>query len=507
MRKRIITLVIILCVLIIAVLAGVLLRDYEAPSETATPGPTLPPDESEAIFDFNVDDAVQLSLKAPEEEELVFNHEVKTEIVNDKEEKTDIWTFATDESFKLDNVEVSTLFGVVSDLRGTKLEDSVVEGATLKDFGLDTPTVVTVTMKDDTKHIIEVGNFTTLGNSAYAKLPGDIDDIYLIGYGESLYLTSKKVDFMNKSLFALPQNDAFDSITVKDNGKLRFKIESNEIEDVNESDAATGNDQETIYNWKAVEPIKWDVNLGDVTLFVDMFDTISASEVVEDATDLKKYGLENPKYELLLEHDGHEYRLALGNKDESGNFYYGTWDDNKYIYSFSTQVFTEIDIELNNVINQIPYGPSYADLSKLEIMLDGKDYTFNIVQSDQSDIKSDVFEYNGREFSESANPDLTSAFRKIYKGVLGLWANDIDVDTKPAENAEVDIRFIFTNEVEKETVTVEYVKKNEVQYYVLINGEYTGVLSNISNTNVSIDELIPGIRTAIKSFLELYSKL
>jgi hypothetical protein len=113
--------------------------------------------------------------------------------------------------------------------------------------------------------------------------------------------------------------------------------------------------------------------------------------------------------------------------------------------------------------------------------------------------------YKGKTFTDSDNAELTKAFRQVYKGALALWVNDIDPKAKPS--GSVEIKFVFTNKTQKETVTIEYIKKDETRYYIMKNGKYTGLVSDIRNVDKGAEEVVPGIRSAVKAFVEKYNTI
>lgn len=498
MRRRIIALVVVLSILGLSVVAMNLWGDKKEEPQNS-PIPTASPDDRVEIFKFNKDDAKQLTIKVPGRDEVIIGHTVKYEKSgeDDEETKTDIWTYIPDESIDLDSVECSTVFNIMATLKGRKLEPEDLEGVTLDQLGFDSPAVVTVLMKDDTEYVLEVGNFTVGTSGTYVKLP-DKDDVYVISEGAGLYLTSELREFVNKSLFSKDEDDEFEKIRLVENGKLRYILESYIRDDDNKDD-------DPVYDWRVIEPIQWNLNLGDARVFADSFSTINAVEVVDDVKNLEEYGLENPKYEVTLTLKGKEHKIVLGDTDPSGELYYGLWNDNKFVYSFSVMIFSELDKPLKNMLYQMIYSPSYTELSKLEIWFENKNYVFDIKQAVKGDTKQDILEYQGRTIKDSENPEVTAAFRNLYKGALSLWADDIDPEAKPSGSPEV--RIVFTNKEKNETVKVEYIKKDNNQYYIMKNGKYTGLLTNIRNLDRAVDDVVPGLRTTLQDFLEKFEKL
>ena len=99
-------------------------------------------------------------------------------------DETDTWTWADDPDFPLDDTTVTTILGLVTDL---KFQQTLPNEAGLEEYGLDDP-IATLTASGDeevSSLTLDLGKTTTDGDSYYILLNGDESTVYIIA--DTLY--------------------------------------------------------------------------------------------------------------------------------------------------------------------------------------------------------------------------------------------------------------------------------------------------------------------------------
>lgn len=461
------------------------------PSENGgliTPSPSASSTPKETIYDLELSEARYITIKNPESEAYKLGH---TQII-ENDETVDKYTLVSDSSIDVEEDEIGTIFAVITGLSGTVLDSSVVNEATDEDFGFDKATVVTLEMRDGTEYVLEVGDYTTSLDGTFVRKKGE-STVYVIGYGEGLYLKSEINDLKNLYLFVATSEEFVNRIKMTKKGEFQYTLEGSQVED------------SSTELWNVTEPISWRITFDSNFLnYTSAFYSIIAAECADETEDFAKYGLDVPAYEIeFTVDDKTTYKLSLGNLTENGAYYYARWNDGNNIYLITADQFSEIDKTLREMVGNIVYYCSYFDLSRFEVEYGGQSYSFDIGENAEEKTENDVFTYDGKSFSEKEYPEVCNAFRNIYKGALGLWAYEFDTEVSP-ELKDPEITLTFHNRVENEVVKLEYVRRDNDRYYIFMNGEYTGALSMISTINNPTDQLTPGLANALTEFSEIF---
>jgi hypothetical protein len=202
-------------------------------------------------------------------------------------------------------------------------------------FGLDTPSNVVTLFGDDGKNVqIEIGGLVPSNpDSVYAGLP----------QRKSVVEVSKA--FAN--LFNITPNDLRDRKIARINPDLIDRVT---IEKANEPKIVLGRDEN---RWRFLSPASSPANADNITRLIQKINDSEVSAFVSDtATDLTKYGLDQPKLKLTFSSYSSENTaeanagetvlatLAFGNSENGVT--YARLEEEPYIFSITDQLLATL---------------------------------------------------------------------------------------------------------------------------------------------------------------------
>jgi hypothetical protein len=166
----------------------------------------------------------------------------------------------------------------------------------------------------------------------------------------------------------------------------------------------------------------------------------------------------------------------LGKKDEKNSTFYGMLDGGKEVFSEDANSLSFVDIKPIELCETLVYCPTIYDVSETVVSIDGKTITLKI-QSDSAKPEDDKFRIDGIDVMNkgATDKDGVEAFKNYYRSLVGLTYNDIELlDHKPAGTPEITIT--YTLEKAPGKMVVEFIPKDDRNYYIIKNGEYSGMI-------------------------------
>lgn len=303
-RTNILVIVLVILVLLAAILALSLSSENE-------PGNVAQPETVTTVEVLNIASYVQnYSVTTPDSYYKIVMEE-------------GYWNVENIENIKLDQAVVNTMISKVRNL----CADSIVEenAANLAKYGLDNPSVVVeVNDEDNNTYNIHFGAQTSTKSGYYATL-NDENDVYIVSTADYNMLCSGVNSLRNKQVVAISE-DVY-SVYIK-NPKTSIAIQPKMTADPNSNNLSA---------WEMIEPYHKDVNeyifeekvLNSFDFTVDEF-------VDDNPTDYSAYGLDNPKYAIIINTTRHSYKILLG-KEKDGTFIYMKTSDKPNVYAISKE--------------------------------------------------------------------------------------------------------------------------------------------------------------------------
>lgn len=405
------------------------------------PAPSTPTEERkiERIFEVDKEKITEVTI-ATKEGTFVFNKK-------DKE-----WNLASPKDLKADKSKVDSIISNLSSL----VADKVVEenAANTDQYGFASPTLITIKYDGGVKEL-EMGNLNATKDAYYVREKGSTK-IYTLGKytGEAL-MTSRNA-LRDKTLFTFKAEEVL-GLSMYKSGSLIFTAKKAEDS-----------------QWLLTAPIEGNADASKISPILEATAATASyiNFIEEKPADLEKYGLKNPSYALDVETAQGKTKLLLGNEKEKGQEVYAKLADKDEVFTIDDTAFNFLDKPLKEIIEVFAYIVNIQDVSKIEVVMDGKTTVSDIV-TNPDDKDKDNFTVNGKEANMKDDKD-NSLFRKYYQALIGVTMEEIDVNGKPSGKPE--ITFTYSLKKAPGTMKVEFIPKDDNYYYVVKNGKYANIL-------------------------------
>lgn len=488
MMKNWMKITILLIVLVIFAGAFILLsgnKDKLGDNNTS-PSPTSTSPEAEEEIDlveFARDEITKIILKRGNEEITLTKEERDVESLEQGEdgtvkkitEKKKVWV---NPDFDVDNGAVDQIALSADTVKTKRLIESDPKDLTI--YGLDNSFVTTVATGEGKKVSLEIGDMTPKQDSYYAKVVGSTE-VYTIDSYKGKVLRYGKLDIINKNLYGTEAVSLEDinSLTFSRSGEVVFSSKKNT----------------SVSDWIITSPLpERGAELTELSKFLDWIHKFRVSEYIdENATDLKTYGLHNPKYVFDFDLGNKNYRLMLGDLKDSK--YYGMMAGNPAVFTIGSDGLNFVDLPLIELVSPFVYIPAIYDVEKVVVEIDGRTDVLLINDEQGSETEPD-FRINGRKME---NDSEISLFRKYYQGLIGLVGDKIELNAVPEKEPFVRITYTMKNPSPEKTVIVELIPTtDDYGYYMVKDGQYTGMVMG----KRKLDNPDMGIRQAYKNLMD-----
>lgn len=442
--------IILVVILAVAIGAFYFLKD-RAPDEDT--GPDYKPSTSVKIVDFDSLKVNKVVVRYPEEEFVL----VKVD--------KDNWQLESDRDLKLDNSRVRSIAIRMSSVFAEKeIEENPKD---LSIYGLDKPVHATSYLEDGSEHSIMIGNLTPTKGAYYAMLPGG-DKVYTISTYDAEGILITKNDLKLITLFELAAED-FTRIALERNGNLAF-------------DSYKDGDL-----WMLSQPLEANASLAKIDEITTAITALQVKSYVKDSSDLAVFGLDNPKYVLSFKTKDYENSILFGN-ETTGASIYAKLADRDDVFSLDVNTVNFLDVPVEEVVDSFVTLPNIQNVNKVVVEIDGVTDVSEI-QTDPEDSDNDKFTFNGKDASVKDDKG-DFYFKKYYQGLLIAGIRDeVDIDGKPEGNPELIITYFMKT---GEEIKLEYISRDDYYYYIVKNGDYTGLVVN--KKKLSNDESIRATR-------------
>lgn len=405
-----------------------------------------------------------------------------------------VWKSSEDEALPVNQTNAASMMNALSTITSSNtIKESAEE---LSTYGLDKPVVqIVATVKDGTTTSISIGNESPLGGGYYATLNG----------GAEIYVLSS--DFYN--CFAYKQSDmvTVETIpTITAENVTYLQVENKDKPNFEVSfDESKSSDYSGLNNWFVKQPYAKEVagSADDLkTLFGNYASLSFLSCVNYNATDLSKYGLEDPASTVTLKYyevytknadstdtaDSSDasnstseaettkvYKdlvLQIGSTDADGN-YYAKLKDSKAVNTISADTVAKItDIDAYSNVSHMIALVNISNVDKVDATVNGKTYTMRLEQSANTSESSEStdkkvtgkYYFNDKEVEESK-------FKDLYQQMIGITSEKNIPDEYFASSKDrtpyLTMAFHLTT---GKTITMQYLPYDESYYVADIDG-------------------------------------
>ena len=397
----------------------------------------------EKLYDIKIDDVIKVTVKNSVTNEFFA-------IEKDAEDKNK-WNLISHGDLRVDSSKVKSIALNANSVGSSKVIEE--DAQDLSKYGLDNPSLVTVYTGEGAAAFLEIGDMTPTEGAYYIKLK-DSTKVYTLDTYSGDRLMVSENDIRDKKLFDVVQDEII-QISMDRKGENVFKAEK-----VDET------------RWNLTSPIIANVVYSAVGPLLQSVETLAVEEFVEkDAMSLDKYGLDKPNYVIEFKKAGDSSIQIMFGKEKAKKAFIKLGEDNE-VFSVSTDAFTYLDKPIEEIVEVFAYIVNINDVSRIEVEMDGYKHDIGL-QTDEEDRDNDKFTVNGKDASmEDENGD--QPFRKYYQALIGVTLDEVYPEGSP--QGEAEITFTYYLKEAPGVMKVEYISKDDTYYYVVKNGEYSGIL-------------------------------
>ncbi|QHQ61153.1 DUF4340 domain-containing protein [Anaerocolumna sedimenticola] len=513
-KKKNLTLIVLLIALILMIAACFSLIKYK--DKKAANGNEDSTKETETIANVETDTIQTIYFKNKDNEMTL----VKGDDGN--------WKNSEDEAFPVNQTNAGNMAKAFTDIASSR---TITEGVDdLSNFGLDNPAItVTATAKDGTKTTITLGNEAPIGGGYYGALNED----------KKVYVLTAA--FYNNFTYTLEQMTTVETIpsitatnithlTVLNKDKPGFEIVY---------DGSKATDFAGLTKWAMKQPYKTTLpaDADAVNTLLGNYSAMSFTSCVDyNASDLSKYGLDDPAASVSLEYfeeytkdkatsddkattdtadnntqDAKEDEktkinytldLLIGSKDAEGNYYVKTKDSKAVNIMSADTVEKLITIDAYSNVDHYVNLVNLDSINQLDISVDGKTYTLTTEKAEEAkddtqtkddtqsgDSKEEVINYyfNGNKVGEDD-------FKSLYQTIISpTTERDIPEEYFTSNTDQTPVMTLTYHQTDGNTIEIQYKPYDDSYYVVNTNGlEY--FLTDMRKVN--------DIKTALVNFMK-----
>ncbi|HYH03708.1 MAG TPA: DUF4340 domain-containing protein [Bacillota bacterium] len=335
----------------------------------------------------------------------------------------------------------------------------------LQQYGLAQPTVIAeAILSDNTTGTIKIGDPTPTDNNYYAMVAGD-PKVYSISGPEGSRFKIGINDLRDKSLAQVNFEQLEYFKLVRANGK---PIEIT----VNPNHAPSREDYGMSY-WQISQPYAdaLGINMDRFNKeIIPQLQTLEINEYIEDRPqDLGKYGLSQPRYELIVKDiEGQTLHLQFG-KDQNEDYIYCKSLNAPAVFTINKDILSILDLTPFQMVNKIAYLINIDTVDKIIVEVAGRKHTLTFsrkVKKARSKKETDEtitsYRINGKTVAEPV-------FKTFYRSLIGVSFEADNPKTMSETAPEVKTTF-YLNSGAVRQYRINYVSFNPDFYAIFRNG-------------------------------------
>lgn len=374
-----------------------------------------------------------------------------------------------------------------------KVFDSVEDKAK---YGLDDPAATAVLkFKDGSEVVLNMGDISGDNSGYYAMVEGD-PALYIVNTPIGDTLTKDKFEYLDTTLIPTYEAEESEESGTEETTPTvtEFSLTKKGWDKPVVLRKVTEQSEDRTYpsDFEMVSPIGWDAHMEVGTNYITPFFGTAADSVkaIYQEADAAVYGFDDPTAVIELTYDGKTAKLVVGDEvpaevseeetsseeaPASSGIYYVLCNDNGLVYEVSKATLVVLDVTPEDMISKLAVLPNISAVNKTVLELDGKTYTFEIVNKPRES------EESSSESSEDEEPilevtDVTcdgkkldvTEFKAFYR--LLLSASVEEINTTPVEGeADASITYYYTKGGTEE-VKIHIIDERNIQLNV--NGEW-----------------------------------
>ena len=416
--------------------------------------------EAKQLFQFDGAEATKLTIQ---NEEGVFSfrwNDVKY-----------TWEQAEGDPFHVNSYVIAAMVNYASNLKSLKTvafdcKDTAV-------YGFTDPVrlqIYTSQTGDSNPYTVYIGDPTPTYDAYYAMVEGS-DDVFTIDYNSGTVFCSSKNAMKNTYLFDTTATQVT-YCKVERDGKVTMELQK-------DSDLV----------WHLVQPEGFTPAKASVDELTDNIVHENVEAFVEDdPADLSVYGLDHPHTKIWLKGtdgpDPLEEEIWIGDlcsDHENETEVYGYFVSSKQVFRIKRASVSFSQNDVSSLLLPYCLEVSIDDLNSVDIDM-GELYDIKATLG--MDNAKGQYTFNDIDIDNIYDDSISTLYMTLYRSIAFLRFSELDTESKPDPEKEPAITITYHYRDGSET-KLTFVEKESNNFYMLNNGNYTGMTVRLANFNGS----------------------
>lgn len=411
------------------------------------------PDYKSQVLDLSADDIDHITVTAD-------NGEAFTLFTEQADDETVYRVAGAPEEHTFKDTLFSSLFAQAAQFNTLKLIDDAPQELSV--YGLAAPlTRVELFMKDGSRHIIEIGHQSPVGDGYFAKLSG-AGSVYLISEATAEIFSAQLISYRTGEIFPVytTPDEEIVLLAIRRGGKIP-ELEFRRLAEGDERPLWLPESTYETVTPSAFPSTSHEALKGKI---LTPLNAVGSCAVVEDhPKDLEKYGLSDPRVIIIEDVLPSVHRLLVGKEDGEGNTYVMK-EGLDTVFSVSTSKLSFMDTDYFSILPKVFWSADISKITRLELSSDAGVHVLELETGGDSTLTRALLD--GSDISETNAKTLVSRLGNI--NVPGL----LPENASPQAAAAYTLKVTFSA---GETATFQFCLFNERQCSVLHDGMDTGL--------------------------------
>lgn len=465
---------IIALIVIIVALAAYFIVNGTLSGRTQTPSTTDPEDEETFdVINFSTDQVKKIE----------YNN--GSEVITVALRYDDTWECTSNPELPVVQANVKTLLTVLRNAKGAVAYEEEITDEVRTLYGIDDKKIISYTLKDDKVVTLSIGMKKPGASANYVcvtGVPEQKDRIYVLTTTHLDSLVFSKHDLISTTVFDFTDTAKIRSLTIKKSGQLFVDA----IADL------SGENRE----WKCLYPIVRAADDDTIEAIITAAATFATDDHIEsNPSNLAKYGLEVPYYELTIGDNKKSITLTLGNKTPDGSSYYCLVTGLNDVLTIPSESITFSDESQVNFVYKYAYMVNYADLTDIYLTYAGQSYHLKYEITDDDE----TLYFNGINTYISKDQDYRYDFKCIGTSLYGISIAEIEITPNHTDEV-ILVADYHLNDGSKVNLTCY--KRDDYTFCAYVDGEYIGGYTSMRKlTGTKENYGLTGCLLNIKSLL------
>ncbi len=528
--KKIKNLIIMIIVLVVLIAAFALWKLFGSSSNGEGNETSNTSAKSEALISLNFKDVDKIELKN-EKGTLVLNSEEVKVDKDSKKSETNGTTLAVTGSAKKDKEKtkktwklVNAEYPNISQNKVEKLGNVLLKITTTEDVGTNKETnLADYGIKDakaEIKYILKSGEEirVTLGNKAPSK---GVNNHYIYNHKTKRLaiasavvdqILSGQLDLLNENIFNADANQIAKLVLERPNDKYKLEAESKKIFNEKTGEVKT-------LEWTITNPVTWKGNNTNLNNLVKQALELKATKyiAIDKEQDLAKYGLDKAQYKLSLINEKSENKTLLVGSS-SNKETYASFEGSKLVFTFANNSLTNIGSKQMDFFDNFVALVNIENVGELTLRTPDQEYTSKIYypnteETDAAKAKGfkkpePVYTLNGR-YAFVKNDKDDNLFSRYYQTLIGIFVNNIDLEANAENVLNKESVFSINYKMRQDNmgdINLEFKERDDRTFYIVKNGEYTGLYCLKADFYESKSIRSPGVLNGLDQLIKEMDK-